>query len=116
MVGTMLFHLGRGYTFGQGWLWRAQSDDKSVTIPGRTYKSTVLDELRAYGDAVERHEARPTILAKAWMEFVGYQIDKFEFFDATMNYTPKTIADYTGLDIDVIRDRRRYLRQLAKQH
>lgn len=40
---------------------------------------------------------------------------KYDFYDATMKHTPKLIAEVTGIDIDVIKDRRRYLRQLDAQ-
>lgn len=43
------------------------------------------------------------------------QMEKYEFYDATIGYPAKSVAAATGIDIDVIRDRRRYLRQLAKQ-
>lgn len=42
-------------------------------------------------------------------------IGKYDFYDITMNHTPKLIAEVTGIDIDVIKDRRRYLRQLDAQ-
>jgi hypothetical protein len=41
-------------------------------------------------------------------------ISKYDFYDATMGNTPKLISEVTGIDIDVIKDRRRYLRQLAQ--
>jgi hypothetical protein len=46
--------------------------------------------------------------------FLTYQIDKFEFYDATKWYPAQLIADTIGTDVEVVRDRRRYLRQLAK--
>jgi hypothetical protein len=42
-------------------------------------------------------------------------VEKFEFYHRTRGYAAQRVADITGIDIDVIRDRRRYLRQLAKQ-
>jgi len=41
------------------------------------------------------------------------KMDRLEFYAETMDNTPKLIAEVTGIDIEVIRDRRRYLRQLA---
>jgi hypothetical protein len=42
-----------------------------------------------------------------------HRISKYEFYGETICHTPKLIAEVTGIDIDVIKDRRRYLRQLA---
>lgn len=39
-------------------------------------------------------------------------IKKYDFYDLTMNYTPKLIAEVTGIEVEVVKDRRRYLRQL----
>jgi hypothetical protein len=41
------------------------------------------------------------------------EIDKFDFYAATLDHRVSTVAEATGIDPDVIRDRRRYLRQLA---
>ena len=46
-----------------------------------------------------------------WM---GGTVDKFEFYARTKGYAAQRVADITGIDVDVIKDRRRYLRQLAK--
>lgn len=42
-------------------------------------------------------------------------IDKYDFYAETMNHRPSLIAEVTGIKKSVIEDRRRYLRQLAKQ-
>jgi hypothetical protein len=42
------------------------------------------------------------------------EIDKFEFYAATMDHRVSLVAEVTGIPVDVIRDRRRYLRQLAR--
>lgn len=47
-------------------------------------------------------------------QFEAGEIDKFDFYDATMNYPAKLVADVSGININVVKDRRRYLRQLEK--
>ena len=41
------------------------------------------------------------------------KMDRLEFYAETMDNAPKLIAEVTGIDIEVIKDRRRYLRLLA---
>jgi hypothetical protein len=43
------------------------------------------------------------------------EIDKFEFYAATMDHRVSTVVEATGIPAEVIQDRRRYLRQLAEQ-
>ncbi len=40
-------------------------------------------------------------------------ISKYEFYGSTMNHSAKLVAEISGIDIEVIKDRRRYLKQLA---
>lgn len=47
--------------------------------------------------------------------FEAGEIGKFDFYDATMNYRASLVAEVSGIDLAVVQDRRRYLRQLAKQ-
>jgi hypothetical protein len=49
-----------------------------------------------------------------WL-FNSQAIDKFEFYDATKHYSAQAVAEASGIDLGVVQDRRRYLRQLAKQ-
>lgn len=41
------------------------------------------------------------------------EIEKYEFYVATLGYRVSTVAEATGIDREVIQDRRRYMRQLA---
>lgn len=45
---------------------------------------------------------------------VTREIEKYEFYDLTKQYPIQAITDVTGIPRAVIRDRRRYLRQLSK--
>ena len=45
-------------------------------------------------------------------QFAAGEMDKYEFYEATMGFGIHAIHLATGIDHDVIRDRRRYLRQL----
>jgi hypothetical protein len=59
--------------------------------------------------------SKETKLEKFVRLFNAHAIDKFEFFSATMHYGSKHVAELSGIDHGVVLDRRRYLRQLAKQ-
>lgn len=59
------------------------------------------------------HVSKPTKLEAWWALWQAGETDKFYFYDATKWYPVAKIAEVTGIDPDVIRDRRRYLRQLA---
>lgn len=38
------------------------------------------------------------------------QIEKYEFYASTMTLSAKVVSAVTGIEVDVIKDRRRYLR------
>ena len=57
---------------------------------------------------------KPNKLQQQARLFLDGQIDKFAFYPATMSYSAKEIAAVTGIDIDIIRDRRSYMRALAR--
>jgi len=42
-------------------------------------------------------------------------LDKYEFYQLTKGYPVQEVADAIGSNVEVVRMRRRYLRQLAKQ-
>lgn len=52
-------------------------------------------------------------LAELWAEG---KIDKFDFYYRTDRFPPKLIAEVADIPVDVVKDRRRYLRQLAKNN
>lgn len=56
-----------------------------------------------------------TKLEQLAQQFIAGEIDKFDFYEATKNYPAQKVADAADIDIEVVKDRRRYLRQLAKQ-
>jgi len=49
------------------------------------------------------------------MAFIGGEMDKYEFYQLTKGYPAQEVADAIGSNVEVVRMRRRYLRQLAKQ-
>jgi hypothetical protein len=54
-----------------------------------------------------------TLLERAVRLFNIGAMGKYEFYHATRHYSAKQVAEASGIDIDVVRDRRRYLRQLG---
>jgi hypothetical protein len=55
------------------------------------------------------------LVAALLAQWDNMEIDKYDFYEATMPFTPAFIAEVTAIDLAVIKDRRRYLRQLAEQ-
>lgn len=58
--------------------------------------------------------SKPTKLERQWALFQAGEIEKYFFYDATKWYPVAKIAEVTGIEPDVIRDRRLYLRHLAE--
>lgn len=61
---------------------------------------------------IARRVATPKLAALVEEFFTG-KISKFDFYSATKNYKLQAISDAAGISVDVIKDRRRYLRQIA---
>lgn len=55
---------------------------------------------------------RTAILNQLVLQFEAGDINKFTFYPATMNYTVAEIAAASGINPDVIHDRRRYMKAL----
>jgi uncharacterized protein YifN (PemK superfamily) len=56
-----------------------------------------------------------TKLERMSAAFAAGEIDKFEFYDETRWYPARLVAQVSGIDLEVVRDRRRYLNQLRRQ-
>lgn len=48
-------------------------------------------------------------------QWANGEIEKYEFYWATRFYSAERVAKAARVDVEVVRDRRRYLRQLEKQ-
>lgn len=56
-----------------------------------------------------------TKLQKLSRQFIAGEIDKFDFYIDTINYTAKQVAEASGVDIEIVKDRRSYMRELIRQ-
>lgn len=88
-----------------------------------TQVATAAETLRLCGyadtakalDFIIEVETAPQRLRELAASWEAKEIDKFEFYDATKGYRAELVAKVADIPVHVVRDRRRYLRQLAKQ-